>query len=103
MTKKRRKETPRDTMWRLIGDNPNLSVPWYLMASYAYYELDEPFLPDADFDALASFMLEDWENIQHRHKHLITEDDLRAGTLLRRDFPEIVKGAALDIIQRSKV
>ena len=90
-------------MWRLIGDNPNLSVPWYLMASYAYYGLDEPFLPDADFDALASFMLEDWENIQHRHKHMITEDDLRAGSLLRRDFPEMVKGAALDLIQRSKV
>ncbi|MDQ2066731.1 hypothetical protein Q9295_10110 [Xinfangfangia sp. CPCC 101601] len=82
--------------------NRNLLVPWYLMASYAYYELDEPFLTDAAFDAMAKRMLQGWPAIRHRHKHLITEDDLKAGTLLNRDFPGIVKGAAMDLIQSTK-
>lgn len=99
---KKRKETPRDLMWRLVGENPNLVVPWYLMASYAYYELDDPFLPDADFDALASYALEYWHEVEHRHKDLITEDDLRAGSLMRRDFPEIVKGATHLLLRESE-
>jgi hypothetical protein len=89
-----------DEMRYRIKFKRNLSVPWYLMASYAYYELDNPILTDASFDELGKFMLSRWEAITHRHKHLITEDDLRAGTLLRRDFPEIVKSATLDLIQR---
>lgn len=86
-------------MWALLESSPNLSVPWYLMSAYAYYDRDEPFLPDADFDALAKFMLERWDTIEHRHKHLITEDDLSAGTLLNREFPSIVKDAASSLIK----
>lgn len=74
-------------------ENPNMMVPWYLMASFAYYEEDNPILSDGLFDALAKRMLECWDDIDHRHKDLITTDDLEAGTLLKRDFPERVKGA----------
>jgi hypothetical protein len=70
------------------------------MAAYSYYELDDPILEDASFDLLAKKMLSRWDAITHRHKHLITKDDLEAGTLLCRDWPEIVKGSTLDLIHR---
>jgi NAD-dependent DNA ligase len=74
-------------------ENPNMMVPWYLMAAYSYYEQDDPILSDGLFDALAKRMLECWNDIDHWHKDLITTEDLEAGTLLARDFPERVKGA----------
>lgn len=79
----------------------NLSVPWYLMASYAYYELDDPLLSDSAFDKLAMDMLIDWDDIEHQHKHMITEDDLVAGSLLRRDFPELVKDATHQLLKET--
>lgn len=78
----------------------NKMVPWYLMASYAYYGLDDPILTDKAFDDLALDLLCVWDIIKHQHKHLITEDDLAAGSLTTRDFPQIAKDAALDLIQR---
>jgi NAD-dependent DNA ligase len=74
-------------------ENPNMMVPWYLMAAYSYYEKDDPILSDGLFDALAKRMLECWNDIDHWHKDLITTEDLEAGTLLARNFPERVKGA----------
>lgn len=71
-------------------ENPSMMIPWYLMASYAYYVEDDPILSDGLFDALAKRMLECWNSLEHFHKHLITEDDLKAGTLLNRDFPSRV-------------
>ena len=66
-------------------------VPWYLMASYAYYKEDDPILSDAYFDNLAKRMLDAWDEIEHFHKHLITTIDLAAGSYLG-DYPERVKG-----------
>lgn len=80
----------------------NMAVPWYLMASYAYYELDSPFLSDYAFDNLAKFMLKNWDTIEHRHKNLITVDELAAGSLLNRDFPEIVKESAKNLLKQIK-
>lgn len=92
------KKSPVALMWDVVGANVNLSVPWYLMASYAYYELDSPFIPDGDFDDLAKLMLSRWDDIQHPHKDYITKDDLKGGTLLRRDYPEITKDAAIRLL-----
>lgn len=80
-----------------IGDNVNMMVPWYLMASYAYYEQDDPILSDGMYDRLARRLLENFEEIEHMHKHLITEDDLRAGSLLIDEYPSMVKGAVDNI------
>ena len=33
-----------------IDDNINMTVPWYLMASYAYYVEDDPILSDHAYD-----------------------------------------------------
>ena len=74
-----------------IDANINMTVPWYLMAAYAYYVEDNPILSDNFFDKLANKMLDRWNEIEHYHKHYITEDDLRAGTFLG-EYPIRVEG-----------
>ena len=64
----------------------------YLMCSYAYYELDKPLISDTEFDMLAKEILDNWDNIEHMHKYLLTKDMLVAGTYLG-EYPNIVKGA----------
>lgn len=84
---------------------PNLMVPWYLMAAYTYYHLDESLMPDADFDTLAKRLLANYDKVEHRHKHLITVDELRGGTLLLPldKYPEITKDSAVRLLPRKKV
>jgi len=84
----------------VIQKNINLTVPWYLMAAYAYYVRDENIITDSTFDNLAIHMANNWDIIEHRHKYMITLEDLAAGTLLRRDFPGPVIGAAETLIKQ---
>ena len=49
----------------LVDTNINMTVPWYLMAAYAYYVIDDPLLEDTTFDRLAKKMLANWDNIEH--------------------------------------
>ena len=63
-----------------------MMIPWYIMASHAYYTMDDPILSDGLYDELAQTMLSSWNTLEHMHKHLITEEDLRAGTLLCREL-----------------
>lgn len=49
-------------------------VQAYLMSCYAYEELAAPFLTDAEFDQLGQHIAKEWDNIEHRHKHLIDRD-----------------------------
>jgi hypothetical protein len=74
----------------LIDDNINMTVPWYLMAAYAYYEEDRPILSDSYFDRLAKKMIKDWDSIDHFHKDCISKDMLEAGTFLG-EYPSRVK------------
>ena len=80
----------------LIDTNINMAVPWYIMAAYAYYVEDDPILSDSRFDRLAKTMLENWDKIEHMHKHLITKSDLEAGTYLG-EYPSRVEGAVKQI------
>jgi hypothetical protein len=76
---------------------PWATVAWYLGASYLYYIRDVSLLSDTMYDKLARTMLRSWESIQHPHKYLITQADLRAGTLYRlaaHEYPTITKSAA---------
>ncbi len=77
-----------------IDDSINLTVPWYLLASYAYYEEDNPILSDGVFDRLGKKMLKNWESIEHIHKSFITEDMLEAGTFIGT-YPSRIRGALL--------
>jgi len=75
-----------------IDMNINMSIPFYLMAAYAYYVKDNPLFSDAFFDNLAKNVLENWDTIDHYHKSLIKKDDLIAGTYLGK-YPSVVEGA----------
>tara|TARA_Y100000816_G_scaffold233554_1_gene178994 strand:- start:1004 stop:1249 length:246 start_codon:yes stop_codon:yes gene_type:complete len=74
----------------------------YLMCAYAYYELDKPLIEDFEFDALAKDILNNWDNVQHMHKHLLTKDMLVAGTYLG-EYPNIVKGAVGNYIREKNL
>jgi hypothetical protein len=82
---------------RLIDANPNLLVPWYLMASYLYYHEDESLLSDPLYDEICARLKANWKTIKHRHKRLIDFKSLGAGTgytLPRHKYPTIVRSAA---------
>ena len=64
----------------------------YLMCAYAYYVDDAPLVQDHEFDKLAKHILENYDTIEHPHKHLVTKEDLEAGSYLG-EYPSIVKGA----------
>lgn len=80
----------------IVDDNINMSVPWYIMACYAYYVEDSPILSDAQFDRLAKRMLENWNDIEHFHKEHLNEDMLKATTYLG-DYPSRVQGAVEEV------
>lgn len=76
--------------------NINMTVPWYLMAAYAYYVDDNPILEDNTFDKLAKRIAAQWDTIEHRHKSYLTKDMLEAGTFLG-DYPPHVEGAVSNV------
>lgn len=73
----------------------------YLMCAYAYYVEDKPLVADHEFDSLAKHILENYDKIEHRHKHLITKEDLEAGSYLG-EYPSIVKGAVREYRMETK-
>ncbi len=55
-------------------------VPFYLMASFAYYELNSNFMEDAAYDRICVRLRAEWRRVVHPHKHLIKFDSLSATT-----------------------
>lgn len=89
----------------IINTNVSMTVPWYLMAAYAYYEDDRPILSDAMFDYMAAVLLENWDSIIHMHKHLIDRGNLKAGTLLLAEekYPSMVKDTVHHIREKGVI
>lgn len=77
---------------KIFQQNINMMVPYYIMASFAYYVEDEPIFSDGFYDALAKTILERWDEIEHWHKGYLDKDALEAGSYLG-DYPSIVSGA----------
>lgn len=80
----------------IVDNNINMLVPWYIMASYAYYVEDDPLLEDAVFDRLAKRLLESWDTVDHFHKDHLSVDMVKAGTYIG-EYPSRVKGAVGEI------
>lgn len=82
--------------------DPSNTIPYILMASAIYYypqcyNYRSPPLEDEEFDSICRIAHQYWGEIEHSHKHLITEDDLSAGTLFDlkwEEYPDRVKMAA---------
>jgi len=86
---------------QLIEDNINMAVPYYLMASYAYYVQDDPIFTDGFYDSLAKQILDNWDNITHRHRDVLNQDNLAAGSFLG-EYPSIVEGALSSLRSQPK-
>lgn len=68
----------------------------FLMSSYLYYYEDKQVISDAEFDEICKNLLAGWEDFDHPHKHLITKEDLAAGTgFAIKKYPLIVISSAL--------
>ena len=80
--------------------HPDALVSWFMIGSYAYYDLNKNVMTDYDFDFLVMRLKEEWDNINHPHKELITLTNLNAGSGYDIDFPSIVKGATVDYLAR---
>jgi len=74
--------------------NINRLVPFYLMSSYLYYKEDKQVLTDEDFDRLAKRLLDNWDSVEHMHKHLISKEDLQAGTGYAIQYTQRIINAA---------
>ena len=79
--------------------NPNQLLSWFLIGSYAYYELSDPIMADSTFDRLVQRLKENWEEVDHYHKYLVTESHLEAYTAYDIKYPQIVKYSALNYIR----
>lgn len=84
--------------------NPKSAVFWFVISSYAYYVRDESFLSDEVFDKMAKVILD--KGIKHSLlSHLITDEDLRAGSLFRlkaSDYPNFIFEEAERLIRGVK-
>lgn len=78
-----------------------MSVPYYLMASYAYYVEDDPIFSDGFYDTLAKTILDNWDTITHRHRDVLSKDALEAGSFLG-EYPSIVEGAVKSLRAQPK-
>ena len=82
--------------------SPNRLLAWFLISSYCYYNLSDPVMTDMDFDYLTERLKQEYENVDHPHKHLVTENNLKAGTGYDIDYPTIVKCTAMQIIKNDE-
>lgn len=77
--------------------NPSTTISWFLTSSFCYYVHDESLLSDDVFDRMCKYMLENWDKLEHQHKYLITEDDLRAASgfaIHPSKYPTIVQSSS---------
>ena len=82
--------------------NKNTCISWFLSASYAYYIRYDSLLSDEVYDKMAKYILDNYESIEHPHKHLVTKGMLVAGTafnLKEQDYPTIIKVTTEDFIK----
>lgn len=69
----------------------------FLVHCYLYYVLNDPIISDEVFDKLCKILHDEWDTKHkfHMHAHLVSKEDLAAGTgYAIRDYPLIVQHLA---------
>jgi len=92
-----------DFCLKITANSVHMLVPWYLMASYAYHQLDNPIISDTCWESLCQRLYEEWDNVDHMHKHLIQREALQAGTgfyISNESYPTMVKGAVGHLLKK---
>lgn len=77
--------------------NPSTTISWWLVSSYCYYIHDESLLSDSVYDLMSKYMLNNWDKLEHQHKHMITKEDLMAASgfaIERSEYPLIIQVTA---------
>lgn len=100
MSRGRKPKTADAYVEGVIAGDINRLVPHYLIACHAYYVDDEPLITDRLFDDITKRLIAAYPDITHRHKDLISLDDLKAGTGYALTYPSIVKGAVRDMREK---
>ncbi len=77
-----------------MNNTINMLVPHYLIHSYLYYECDTSIITDHEFNHICKQLLDNYNKIEHMHKHLISIENLKANTGYDIIYPNIVKHAA---------
>lgn len=90
-------ETTDAEVLEMVRSNPNLLVPHFIIHSYLYYVVGTPVINDSTFDAIVLGLEQNWDRITHRHKDRIDRSMLKTGYYLQ--YPEIAKGAALELMK----
>ncbi len=80
----------------------NRLVPIYLMSSYLYYECDKNVLDDTQFDYLCKKLYDNWDSVEHIHKHLIDKDNLKAGSGYGIAYTNMIMSSAISWYEQSE-
>jgi hypothetical protein len=70
-----------------IRFNPNMLIPWWIMAAYAYEVEDDPIISDALFDEIAVRIKNEWDDIDHWHKPLLDRDMVKSAIAIDGKYP----------------
>jgi NAD-dependent DNA ligase len=84
---------------KIYDEDINMLVPWFLMASYAYYKLGVNIMPDSEFDRIARNLKKHWDNVDHMHKHLITKEMLSTQSGYSIEYTTMIKHATMIYIE----
>jgi NAD-dependent DNA ligase len=79
----------------ICNTNPNMLVPYYLMHSYIYYEINDSIITDYEYDELCRELKDKWDMITHYHKHLVDVNALGAGTGYQLKYNKRIENAAI--------
>lgn len=90
---------------REFKKNKNSVVGYLLVASYIYYYRPHmaPILSDSVYDKMAKWLYSNFDEVEHKYKHLINRDDLKAGSLFAigdYDYPLGIVDMALLMSER---
>ena len=80
----------------------NRLVPIYLMSSYLYYEHDKNVIDDIQFDYLCKKLYDNWDSVEHIHKHLIDKDNLKAGSGYGIAYTNMIMSSAISWYEQSE-
>ena len=75
-------------------------VPFYLIYCYLYYKKNISLISDSEFDNICKDLLENWDNINHMHKHLISRESLEAGTGYDIEYTSMIISSANSLLNQ---
>lgn len=73
----------------------NCLVAHYLMHSYLYYGLDDPAISDSEYDDICKRLLYVYDELEHRHLHLVDKENLQCGSGYGISIPRIARDSAV--------